>query len=111
MMSRCIFCDIIARVAKADILYEDASVVVFRDIAKRAPFHVLVVPKEHLDNVDLPNDEQVRLAGHMVAVAGNIARREGYEGYKLVWNIGSEVGQVVPHGHLHVLAGKRMTDL
>jgi histidine triad (HIT) family protein len=85
-------------------------VVAFRDIDPKAPFHVLIVPREPLPNTSAFTPETEHIAGRMLRVAGEIARQEGViGGYRLVINEGENGGQEVPHVHMHMLAGRKMT--
>jgi len=106
----CIFCRIIAGEAPADILYRDELAVAFRDIHPVGPTHVLVVPNRHIVSVNdlTPGDES--LVGHLVLIAGQIARQEGIDqsGYRLILNTGPDSGQAVFHLHLHVIGGRPM---
>lgn len=106
----CIFCEIAAHRRNADILYEDDSVVAFRDVAPQAPVHILVIPREHIDGPLAVGDAHEAVIGHLVAVAGKVARQVGIadDGYRLVLNQGRHGGQSVFHIHLHVLGGRRM---
>ena len=111
MEEGCVFCDIVAGTLPATILYQDDDVIVLRDIQPKAPTHLLVIPKEHIPSVAELNKEKSELAAHLVYVANELARREGIaeKGYRLVINCGKEGGQVVPHLHLHVLGGRKLS--
>ena len=107
----CIFCEIASGERSAEIVYEDESAVAFRDIHPQASTHILVIPRVHITgplNVDEDNE---RIAGHLVVVAARIAQQEGIaqEGYRLVMNQGRNGGQSVFHVHLHVLGGRRLS--
>ena len=109
-MNDCIFCKIVAGQAPAAILYRDELAVAFRDIHPVGPTHVLVVPNRHIVSVNdlTPGDES--LVGHLVLIAGQIARQEGIDqsGYRLILNTGPDSGQAVFHLHLHVIGGRPM---
>ncbi len=104
----CLFCQIAAHEKPAKILYEDEACVVFQDIHPRAPVHLLVIPRRHIAslNEDLGKDEA--LLGHLLAVAGRMAREQGIDGtgYRTVINTNAEAGQTVFHLHVHVLGGR-----
>ncbi|MGK2963357.1 MAG: histidine triad nucleotide-binding protein [Gemmatimonadaceae bacterium] len=108
MSNSCIFC----RIGRGDIstafVAESERIVAFRDIAPKAPLHVLVIPRAHIDSLASAEDES--LLGEMLGMAARIARDEGYSasGYRVVVNTGSDGGQSVPHLHLHVLAGRHL---
>lgn len=106
MTQHCIFCRIVAREATAKVVYEDDRAVAFEDIARGAPLHVLVVPREHVESVVELADEA--LLGHLVAIASRVARDAGNadSGFRIVTNTGPDAGQAVPHLHFHVVAGR-----
>lgn len=106
-MGHCIFCDIIAGTAPARIVYRDERVLVFHDIAPRAPVHLLVVPVEHLDSLNDLTPEHAALAGHLLLVARQMAEQHhlSRSGYRVVINTGRGAGQIVSHLHLHVTGG------
>ncbi|MBE2185582.1 MAG: histidine triad nucleotide-binding protein [Rhodothermales bacterium] len=102
-----LFEKIIAREIPADIVYEDDRCIAFRDIAPKAPTHVLVVPKKALTSVDDVTAADAPLVGHLFVVAAHIAAQEGLtNGYRTVFNTGRDAGQTVDHLHLHVLGGR-----
>jgi len=104
-----IFQKIIDREVSADIVFEDDTVLAFRDINPAAPVHVLVIPKKPIERVEDMEPDEEALLGHMVWVATEIARREGLDGgYRLVMNNGADGGQSVFHIHLHVLGGRTL---
>lgn len=107
-MSDCLFCRIIEGELPSTRVYEDDQVFAFEDINPQAPVHVMVVPKKHLATLnDLePSDEA--LAGRLVFVAAQIARERGIadSGYRTVFNVNRDGGQVVYHIHLHLLGGR-----
>jgi histidine triad (HIT) family protein len=101
-----IFSAIIAREIPADIVFESERIIAFRDIAPRAPIHLLVVPKteEYANVVELAEGNPALLA-EMVAVAQDLARAHADGEFRLVFNTGAKAGQSVFHVHAHVLAG------
>lgn len=109
-MSDCLFCRIVAGEIPATIVLETDDVLAFRDIDPKAPTHVLVIPKVHVDNLtSLVTHEPDALAKVMSATS-DVAVLEGLEsGYRVVTNIGAQGGQTVDHMHLHVLGGRQMT--
>jgi histidine triad (HIT) family protein len=108
---RCIFCRIIAREAKGDILYQDRALTAFRDIRPQAPTHVLLVPNEHITSMEELLEASNSLPEGMFSIAHHLAEAEGIaaSGYRLVINTGPEAGQLIDHLHMHLLGGKRMT--
>jgi histidine triad (HIT) family protein len=110
-MSDCLFCRIVRKEIPASIVYEDDRMLAFNDINPQAPLHVLVIPKRHIDslNVLVPGDDG--LVGEMVRRAAAIARDKGFadRGFRTVFNTNAEAGQTVFHIHLHLLAGRGLT--
>jgi histidine triad (HIT) family protein len=108
--SDCLFCRVAAHETPAKILYEDEHCVAFQDINPKAPVHLLIIPRKHIIslNDDLENDKL--LLGHMLAVAGKMARLQGVDGsgYRTVINTNAEAGQSVFHLHLHILGGRML---
>jgi histidine triad (HIT) family protein len=101
-----IFTRIVAREIPADIVFESERVIAFRDIAPKAPVHLLVVPKtEQFANVvELAAGDPALLA-EMVAVANDLAAEHADGDFRLIFNSGENAGQTVFHVHAHVLAG------
>ncbi len=105
----CLFCKIIAGDIPSTKVYEDDTVLAFRDIAPQAPCHVLVVPKTHIQDTDGITAENSALIAHIFQVIPLIAKAEGLaKGYRVVTNCGHDSGQTVPHLHFHILGGKEM---
>ena len=109
----CIFCQIVAGKITSEILYQDEEVIAFRDINPRAPIHLLIIPKKHIPSLTHLSEAELPLMGHMVNVANQLAKREGISdsGYRLVINCGKEGGQLVPHLHLHLLGGRKLSGV
>lgn len=107
-MTDCLFCKIAAGDIKPDVLFEDEHVLAFRDIHPQAPLHVLIIPKQHIANLNALADKT--LGGHLLQTAAHIAAEQGYaeSGYRTVFNCNDQGGQTVHHLHLHVLAGRQM---
>ena len=107
-MFGCVFCQVAAHESPAEIVYEDEHCVVFKDINPKAPVHLLAVPRRHISslNEDLEADE--KLLGHLLTVAGRVAKQHGIDGtgYRTVINTNAEAGQTVFHLHLHILGGR-----
>jgi len=102
----CIFCQIIERKKPAEIVYEDESLVVFRDIHPSAPVHLLIVPRIHIDTLNSLDEESAGIVAKMVLTAKNIAELFKIQsGYRLIINCGREAGQVIFHLHMHLIGG------
>lgn len=106
-MTDCIFCKIAAREIPATIVYETGDVLAFRDVAPKAPVHVLVIPKAHHANLAELASADPALAGEVMAAAAAVAEAEGVgeSGYRTITNTGAHAGMEVPHVHVHVLGG------
>ena len=106
----CLFCKIAAGQIPSTKVYEDESILAFRDIAPQAPTHILVIPKCHIASVAEITSKNAALIAHIFAVIPQIARQEGLEtGYRVVSNCGKDAGQTVNHLHFHILGGKELT--
>ncbi len=105
MSENCIFCRIIQGEIPSEKVYEDDKMLAVCDVAPAAPVHVLLLPKQHTDNVITANPE---LLGYMLSKVKLIAEKTGIaeKGFRLVINTGEEGGQTVKHLHIHLLGGK-----
>ena len=106
----CVFCKIIKKEIPAEIVYEDETVMAFKDVKPVAPVHVLIIPKAHIPSVNHVAMEDKTLMGELILTAQEIAREQGVDksGYRLVLNIGKDAGQTVDHLHLHLIGGSRL---
>ena len=109
-MSRTIFEKIVAREVPADIVYEDAQLLAFKDINPQAPVHALVIPKKHVAGIHETTDDDRDMLGELLRAGRKVAEELGLHpgGYRLVINSGPDAGQSVFHLHLHVLGGRKM---
>ncbi len=108
-MSECLFCKIAAGIIPSTKVYEDELILAFRDIAPQAPTHILVIPKDHIADVNGVNEENGAVVSHIFTVIPQIAKAEGLTGgYRVVSNCGPDAGQTVPHLHFHILGGKTL---
>ena len=109
-MSNCLFCKIIAGEIPSTKVYEDDTILAFRDIAPQAPCHVLVIPKAHIADVNGITAENSTVIAHIFEVIPQIAKAEGLDnGYRVVSNCGPDAGQTVQHLHFHILGGKQLS--
>lgn len=111
-MSDCIFCKIAAGEIPAQKVFEDDSVIAFKDLSPKAPVHVLIVPKKHVQSVAHFTADDKDLAAHIfVDVVPKLAAQLGIadDGFRLVMNTGDDGGQTVNHLHIHMLGGRKMT--
>lgn len=105
-----LFTRIINREIPADIVYEDALCLAFRDIHPQAPTHVLIIPKREIPRLADATVEDQAVLGHLMLKAGDIARQLGVgDAFRLVTNNGADAGQSVFHLHFHLLAGRPLS--
>jgi histidine triad (HIT) family protein len=109
MQDNCIFCQIAAGRAPADIVFKDQDVVAFRDLHPVAPTHILIIPRRHLNGISDAEPADQALLGKLLLTAGQIAATEQISSYRLVANTGRQAGQSVFHLHLHLLADRPMS--
>lgn len=111
MPEACLFCRIATGEIPATVVHETPDTIAFRDINPRAPSHILVIPRRHIASIASLGAADQALAGELVLVAGEIARREGFsdKGYRVVSNVGEWGGQTVDHLHLHLMGGRSFT--
>ena len=102
-----IFLKIISGEIPTEFIYQDEDVIVIKDIMPQAPVHLLIIPKKTV--VDIREVDE-RLAGRIIMVANEMARRFGIadSGFRLVVNTGNDGGQTVPQLHMHLLGGRDM---
>ena len=109
-MGETIFSKIISREIPADIVYEDADVLAFRDVNAQAPTHILFIPLKPIATLNDLEDADALLVGKLVLAATRYAKAEGFaeDGYRCVINCNRDGGQSVFHLHLHLLAGRQL---
>ena len=105
-----IFTKIINREIPASIVYEDETVLAFRDINPQAPTHILIIPKTEIPTVNDVSPEDEAVLGHLFVVAAQIAKEQGIDssGYRLLVNCNADAGQEVFHLHMHLLGGRNL---
>ena len=102
----CLFCRIVAGEIPADVVWSDARVLAFRDINPVAPTHILVIPKDHHEDIERLAAADPALAAAVLGAVPAIAAQEGLTDHRLVFNTGAGAGQSVFHAHGHILAGR-----
>jgi len=105
-----IFTQIIDRKKPAEIIYEDADVVAFKDINPQAPLHVLIVPRKPIPKLTDTVESDTAILGKMVMIASKIAKENNLaeDGFRLLLNQGKNGGQTIYHLHFHLLGGRRL---
>ncbi len=106
----CVFCSIVKGELPADKVYEDEHYMAFKDINPKAPVHILIIPKEHIEYLADINDSNKHIVGDMAVIANRVARELGIDktGYRVVINNGPDAGQEVFHLHMHLLGGRKL---
>lgn len=105
-MSDCLFCKIIENQIPSDKVYEDETILVFKDIAPKTPVHLLMIPKLHIDSLAQVSTEHKDLIAYMMTKVPEIAKAAGLEkGFRTIINTGIDGGQEVYHIHIHILGG------
>ena len=109
--STCLFCRIVRRELPATIVYENDEVLAFQDIAAKAPVHLLIIPKTHVDGLQALAGSDAAIVSSLFACASRLATQSGIasSGYRTVINVGPDGGQTVFHLHVHLLGGRPMT--
>ena len=103
----CLFCKIVRKEIPAEIVFEDDDILAFPDIAPKAPTHVLVIPKRHVDRLSDTTRADEPLLGRLLGGLAEVARTLGLDDYRVVVNNGAGAGQVVFHVHVHLMAGRQ----
>lgn len=113
MVDSCLFCRIVAGEIPATIVRESQRALAFRDIKPKAPVHVLVIPREHHEDVAALAAADPGLTAEVVGLATEVATVEGVaeSGYRLLFNTGPDSGREVFHVHAHVLGGRPLGGL
>jgi histidine triad (HIT) family protein len=112
-MTDCLFCKIVAGELPSEIVHETPTTVAFKDIHPAAPLHVLVVPRRHVEDASVVTAEEGPLLADLLMSARAVADQAGLatpdRGYRLIFNVGPDSMNSVPHLHLHVLGGQPLT--
>ena len=106
----CIFCKIINNEMPSSKVYEDKNYLAFKDINPKAPIHILIIPKQHIEYLSEIDDSNKHIIGDMAIIANKLAKELGIDksGYRILINNGEDAGQEVFHIHMHLLGGKKM---
>ncbi len=108
----CLFCKIANHQQEAEIVFENKELIVFKDVNPKAPIHLLIVPKKHISSINELSDQDQGLISQMIFTAKQLAEEKGIaqKGYRLVFNVGREGGQLIDHLHLHLLGGAKLAE-
>ncbi|MCL2491465.1 MAG: histidine triad nucleotide-binding protein [Coriobacteriia bacterium] len=104
----CIFCKIASGEMEVPLVYEDDHVVAFDDISPKSVVHTLIVPKEHIANLN--DDPSPELLAQVFGAVPEVARIKGIDqsGYRIVQNNGDDACQTVHHLHVHLQGGEQL---
>lgn len=110
-MAETVFARILKGEIPAQFVHQDEQCVAFKDVAPKAPVHLLVIPRRPIASAAEIGEGDRALIGHLLWVCRKVAAEAGLEpgGYRIVTNVGGDGGQTVAHLHFHVLGGRRMT--
>lgn len=101
----CIFCSIVRKELPTTVVAEDDRIMAFPDIHPKAPVHIIVIPKRHIESIAHLGADHSDIIAAIIYAAKRIAAEKKLKGYKLVFNVGRLGGQSVDHLHLHLLGG------
>ena len=109
-MNDCLFCKITAGKINSSIRYEDKLIIAFDDINPKAPVHILIVPKMHIESTATLKEGDEELIGYMIKKASELAEQLNIasKGYRLVFNTRQHGGQFIDHLHLHLIGGQKL---
>ena len=107
----CLFCKIVAGEIPAEVVHASDNVLAFRDIDPKAPVHLLLIPKAHIESARDLREKDGAMLGELFSAAAHLAKAEGIDaaGWRIVSNVGEDGGQAVFHLHFHLLGGRPMT--
>ena len=106
----CLFCKIVKGEISSDVVYEDDAIKAFKDVYPKAPVHILVIPKTHIQSIAHLEANHNKIIASLIYAAKQVAEKMNVKGYKLIFNVGREGGQVIDHLHLHLLGGWGIRD-
>lgn len=105
----CLFCKIAAGEIPSTKIFEDDFVYAFADIAPQAPFHAIIIPREHIASAAEITADNSHLISKVYEAVAKIAKQENLEkGFRVVNNCGEDGGQTVGHIHFHLLARRNL---
>ncbi len=109
-MSDCLFCNIVSGEVPSKSAGENELAFAFFDIAPVAPIHILIVPKKHIENINVFEIKEADSLSQMVKLSQELASEHNLteRGYRLVFNVGDDAGNTVSHLHMHLLGGRRL---
>lgn len=111
-MMECIFCKIVNKEIPAEIIFENEDILAFKDAHPLAPVHILIIPRKHIESINDLKDNNQSLIGKIILVGKEIAENLDIsgKGYKLLFRVGKDGGQEVPHIHMHLVGGAKLYE-
>lgn len=108
----CIYCKIVKKEIPSAVVFESEDILAFKDINPIAPVHILVIPKRHIENINQLEENDADMVGRMILAAKRIAKEFDIseKGYKLLFRVGNWGGQEIPHIHLHLIGGAKLSE-
>ena len=106
----CLFCEIIAGNIPSTKVYEDDTILAFKDIAPVAPVHIIVVPKIHIESANDVTADNSKYVAAIFEKIPEIAKSQGIDSYRIINNCGEDAGQTVKHLHFHIIGGVKMGE-
>lgn len=105
-----LFDKIVSKQIPSKVVYEDDTVMAFRDISPQGPVHIILIPKDRdgLTQLSKAEERHTQILGHLLVTAAKVAKQEKLEGFRLVINDGPQGCQSVYHLHLHLIGGRQM---
>lgn len=112
-MDNCIFCKIIEGKIPSARIFENEDFIVIRDINPLYKVHDLIITKKHIPSINDVTETDSAIFASIFSVAKKIAEIENVtaDGYRVAVNSGKNAGQLVPHFHMHFLAGEKLREL
>ena len=109
-MDNCLFCKIAKGTIAAEKVYESEKIVAFKDVHPKAPVHVLVIPREHIDSLATVDEKNSIVFNELFLAVKKIAQQQGIleSGFRTIINCNKNGGQEVFHLHIHILGGKKI---
>ena len=112
-MKNCLFCEIANGEVESEIVYRDEQVCAFNDINPQAPVHILIIPRKHIEGINVLTQKDKGIIGHILLVAKELSEEKSISegGFRVLINSGSNAGQVIEHLHFHLLGGTKLKPI
>ena len=107
-MADCLFCKIIQGEIPSEKLYEDEHLIVIKDINPKAPVHLLVIPKVHVESLLTVEEDHANILAYTMLNLHKFAKEQGLSGFRTIINSGPGSGQEIFHIHVHILGGGKL---